>query len=237
MSGAHGRVLTVSTGRVDDLPYRGTVVRSAFVKAPVDGPVPATPLGLVGDEQGDLRKHGGPDKALCVFPAEHYAEYERRLGRRLERPAFGENLTTEGLAEDGVCIGDVLTVGSATCEVSMPRNPCFRLAARHGPKEMPLWFEQTGFTGFYLRVLEPGTLSAGCPVHLVERRYPHATIAEANRVMHRDKKDRAAMRSLLDTPLGESWQRTLRTRLTGRTEDPATRRYGPLGEPGDTVHR
>ncbi|WP_067474200.1 MOSC domain-containing protein [Actinomadura hibisca] len=230
MSTATGRVLVVSVGRVDDLPYRNTSVRSAFVKAPVDGAVLATPLGLVGDEQGDRRKHGGPDKALCVFPAEHYAEYQRRLGRALERPAFGENLTTEGLTEGGVCIGDVLTVGSATCEVSLPRNPCFRLAARHGPKEMVLWFEETGFTGFYLRVLEAGAVGAGCPVRLVERRYPHATIAEANRVMHRDKTDRSAVERLLDTPLGESWRRTLQGRLAGRTEDAARRRYGPLGE-------
>jgi hypothetical protein len=130
-------VLTVSVGPVRDLPYRDHSVRSAFVKAPVDGIVAATELGLWGDEQGDRTKHGGPDKAICVFPAEHYAHYEQLLGRRLQRPAFGENLTTWGLTEENACIGDVLRIGTALVQVSVPRSPCFRLAARHGVRKLP----------------------------------------------------------------------------------------------------
>ncbi len=226
------RVLTVSVGPVGDLPYRDRSVRSAFVKAPVDGLVAATELGLWGDEQGDRVKHGGPDKAICVFPAEHYPHYDELLGRRLERPAFGENLTTWGLTEENVCIGDLLRIGTALVQVSVPRNPCFRLAARYGVKELPLWLERSGRTGFYVRVLEVGKLCAGCPVELAHRPHRDATVAEANRVMHHDQRDWPAIEALLAVPeLADSWRRTFERRLTGEIEDQTKRRYGPLGDP------
>ena len=222
------RVLTVSVGAVGDLPYRGGSIRSAFVKAPVAGLVAAGKLGLRGDEQGDRTKHGGPEKAICTFPAEHYPHYEQLLGRRLERPAFGENLTTWGLTEENVCVGDVLRIGSALVQVSLPRSPCYRLAARHGVKQLPLWFERSGRTGFYLRVLESGELCAGCPIELAHRPHPHAAVAEANRLMHRDKRDWPALQALVALPaLGESWRRTFERRLSGESEDPTRRRYGP----------
>jgi MOSC domain-containing protein YiiM len=225
-------VLTVSVGTVADLPYRDRSIRSAFVKTPVAGTLAASELGLWGDEQGDRANHGGRDKAICVFPAEHYPHYEQRLGRRLERPAFGENLTTWGLTEENVCIGDVLRIGTSLVEVSLPRSPCYRLAARHGAKQLPLWFECSGLTGFYLRVLEPGKLCEGCPVELAHRHHPLATVAQANRVRHRDKRDWPAIQALLGVPeLGESWRRTLERRLTGETEDATKRRWGPLAQP------
>jgi MOSC domain-containing protein YiiM len=226
-------VLAVSVGQVGDLAYRDRSIRSAFVKAPVAGPVAATRTGLWGDDQGDRSKHGGPDKAICVFPCEHYSHYERLLGRRLERPAFGENLTSCGMDEENVCIGDLLRVGTALVEVSLPRSPCYRLAARHGVKQLPLWFERSGRTGFYLRVLEVGQVWAGCSVELVHRPHRRATIAEANRVMHRDKRDWPAIGELLAIrQLGASWRRTFERRLGGEVEDPAPRRYGPLPASG-----
>lgn len=221
------RVLAVSRGAVGELPFRDTTVRSAFVKAPVRGPVAVTKLGVWGDEQGDRRRHGGPDKAICVFPVEHYPHYEGLLDRRLERPAFAENLTSWGVTEERVCIGDVLRIGTALAQVSLPRNPCFRLAARYEVKQLPLWFERSGRTGFYLRVLEPGKVCEGCPIELAHRLHRHATVAEANRVMHRDRRDWPAIRALLVPELGPSWRETFERRLAGEIEDPTRRRYGP----------
>ncbi|GAT71310.1 MOSC domain-containing protein [Planomonospora sp. ID91781] len=228
--GIDARVLAVHIGTVADLPYRGRTIRSAFVKRETSGPVTVTTLGLCGDEQGDRAKHGGPDKAVCLFPAEHYPHYESRLGRRLDRPAFGENLTTCGLLEDDLCIGDVLRIGTALCEVSVPRNPCFRIGARHGATEFVLWMEHSGLTGCYLRVLRTGQVTAGCRIELIHRPHPDATVAEANRVMHRDRGDRPTIRRLLTVPqLGAAWRRTLSRRIaTGTAEDQTRRRYGPL---------
>lgn len=215
-------------GKIRDLPFRDRSIRSAAVKEPVRGALDVTTLGLEGDEHGDRAKHGGPDKAVCVFPAEHYPTYESLLGRRLARGAFGENLVTWGLREDNVCIGDLLGIGTSLCEVSLPRSPCFRMGARHGVKQLPLWMEQSGRTGFYLRVMGPGELAGGCGVRLVRRPHAHAAVAEANRVMHRDKRDHAAIEALLALPqLGASWRRTFERRLAGEAEDPTRRRYGP----------
>ncbi|MFF4777043.1 MOSC domain-containing protein [Microtetraspora fusca] len=221
------RVLAVSVGAVGDLPWRDRAIRSAIAKKPVAGPVPVTALGLAGDEQGDRSRHGGPDKALCVFPVEHYRHYERLLERRLDRPAFGENLTTTGLNEGETRIGDVLRVGEAVLQVSLPRNPCYRLGARYGVRELPVWFERSGRTGFYLRVLSEGEVQAGDAIELLDRPRPHATIAEANRVMHHDRHDHAAVEALLVPELGASWRRTFERRLAGQIDDPASRRYGP----------
>ncbi|WP_067793564.1 MOSC domain-containing protein [Actinomadura formosensis] len=225
------RVLTVSAGTAGDLPYRGRTIRSAFAKKPIDAPVMVTALGLAGDEQGDRVKHGGPDKAVCVFPSEHYRHYERLLGRRLDRPAFGENLTTSGLDEHEVCIGDVLRAGGAVLQVSLPRNPCYRLAARYGAGELPLWFERCGRTGFYTRVLQEGRVRAGDRIDLIDRLHPSATLAEANRLMHHDKRDLPAIRALLVPELGHNWRRTFENRLGGTIEDPTRRRFGPAGPP------
>ncbi|TDC67684.1 MOSC domain-containing protein [Actinomadura sp. GC306] len=221
------RILTLSVGTVGELPYKGRTIRSAFAKKPVGTRIEATKDGLAGDEQGDRVKHGGPDKAVCVFPAEHYPHYERLLGRPLARPAFGENLTTSGLDEHEVCIGDVFRVGDAVLQVTLPRNPCYRLAARYGVRELPLWFERSGRTGFYLRVLQEGRIGAGDRLEPVERPHPRATVAEANRLMHHDKRDLPAIRVILVPELGQNWRRTFERRLSGTIEDPSRRRYGP----------
>ena len=117
---------------------------------------------LDGDGQADLTVHGGVDKAVYAYPLEHYAHWTAALGRDDLAPGrFGENLTTEGLLEDDVLVGDVLRVGSALLEVSQPRVPCFKLAARMGDPAFARPFLRSGRVGFYLRVLEQGELGAG----------------------------------------------------------------------------
>jgi len=222
-------VEAVHVGRVADLPFSGGVVRSAFAKRAVTGPIGVAVGGLDGDEQGDRRHHGGPDKAICVYPAEHYPWFSSCLGRPAPRPALGENLTVRGAVEDDVCVGDRWRIDAVVAEVSLPRNPCFKVGARHRVRDAVRWMERTGRTGYYLRVLEPGALATGAVIELLERPHPAATIAEANRVMHHDPLDRAALTALLAAPaLGDSWRRTFERRLAdGVVEDATGRRLGP----------
>lgn len=222
-----GRVVATASGGLTDLAHGGRMVRSGIRKHVRPDGIRATPDGVVGDRQGDTVAHGGPDKALCVFPSEHYPHYAGRLGRPLAPPAFGENLTTSGLLETDVCIGDLLAVGPVLVEVSVPRNPCYRLGALYGERQLPVWVEQCGRTGFYLRVREGGRIVPGCAVTLVRRTRPEATVAMANRVMHHDRGDVEGMRTLVGVPeLTASWRRRFARRLEGEVDDQARRRYG-----------
>lgn len=226
------RLVSLNVGTPAPLAYRGKHVPSGFRKSPTSGPLRLGKTNLDGDGQADLKNHGGPEKAVCVYPLEHYPYWEGRLGRRLGAGAFGENFSAEGLLEPGVCVGDVYRVGEAgrgaLVQVSQPRQPCFKLAARHRVKELALWVQQTGFTGFYFRVLEEGEVAAGDGIVLVDRPAPAATLAEANRVMHRDKDDLAAVRRLLAVPeLSANWRRNFEKRLSGEEADAAPRLEGP----------
>lgn len=118
--------------------------------------------------------------------------------------------------------------GGTLMQVSQPRQPCFKLVARHGVKELALWVQETGFTGFYFRVLEEGGVMAGDGIELIERPHPNATLAEANRFMHHDKDDLLAVERLLGAPEPSAdWRRTCGKRLSSKAEDTAARPEGP----------
>lgn len=152
------------------------VVKTGIHKQPVTGAVAVGRMGLHGDEQADLSLHGGLDKAVYAYPVEHYAFWQAQRSASLKRDvadvpllpgAMGENLTLEGLLETEVWIGDRLHVGSAVLQVSEPRNPCFKFNAKMGLPHASKLMVQSGFSGFYLRVVETGTLCAGDPIQLV----------------------------------------------------------------------
>ena len=155
------RLHALSIGTAQDHPYLKTTVSSAIAKRQIHQSLQLTPTGLAGDQQVDTRHHGGPDRAICVYPLEHYAHWNGLLERELELPAFGENFTTVGLLETEVCIGDVYQIGEVQVQVTQPRQPCFKLAMRHGVKDFPVLIVDAGFTGFYLRVLKTGEVRAG----------------------------------------------------------------------------
>jgi MOSC domain-containing protein YiiM len=204
-----GRVLSLRLGRASTLAWRGKDVASAFLKAPVDGRVALGPLGLDGDEQADLTVHGGPDKALCCYPSEHFPFWRALTGHAgLGAGAFGENLTLAGLLERDVHIGDTYTLGDdgAVVQVSQPRGPCFKVAARWGVRTMPKEMAHGLIAGFYFRVLQTGTVAAGDPITLVDR-VSGVTVAEVLRVTYRDRHDPPALERVVGVPeLAEQWR-------------------------------
>lgn len=182
---------------------------SAIAKVPVSGPVWAGRFNLAGDAQADLDAHGGPEKAILAYAAEHYPRWRDELGRELPHGAFGENLTVAGLDEDSVCIGDTFAIGEAVVQVSQPRVPCFKLAYRWRIKDLTARVRRSRRAGWYLRVLEPGRLEAGAAVDLIERSYPQWTVRAAIDVEERRRRDPEAARALaachLLTPAWREW--------------------------------
>lgn len=202
---------------------------TGFFKRTVAGPVRLHLHNLAGDGQADLVHHGGPDKAVCAYPSEHWFHWHGVLPpHQLIGGAFGENFTLQGLTEDDVCIGDVFTVGTAVVQVSQPRQPCWKLARRWQRKDLALQVEQTGFTGWYFRVLQEGVVEANAALHLRERPFPEWTITTANHIMHHERDNRTAADHLSRCPLlSASWQRTLRQRVQNLdATDPERRRLG-----------
>lgn len=203
-------VTSVQVGLEQAMPWRGSEVHTAIVKAPVTGPVVVRRMGLDGDEQADSPVHGGPDKALCCYPREHGERWARLLGSAPPPGGFGENLTVAGLTEDQVRIGDVFDVGTARVQVSQPRAPCYKLAARWNAKELPALMAAEGISGWYLRVLREGAITAGDELRPVDPA-PGVTVAETMRVTYGEGRDDAdAIRRVLAVDeLAESWYEAL----------------------------
>jgi MOSC domain-containing protein YiiM len=196
---------------------RGRPWRTGSFKEAVGGPVRLGRTGLEGDGQADLRVHGGPDKAVCAYPAAHYPHWRRDLeldDATFAFGAFGENVTVGGAAEPDVCVGDVFAAGGARVEVSQPRQPCWKLARRWETDDLALRVQRTGFTGWYFRVLEEGEIEAGLPLVLIDRPYPEWTVERANEVMGDVRGHLQAAAALARCPaLSRSWKMSLAKRL------------------------
>lgn len=198
-------------------------VLSAIGKQPVDRPLWLGPEGFTGDEQADRRHHGGPEKAVHHYDAGHYPTWRAELGDlpALQPGGFGENLSTTGLSETDVAVGDVFRLGAALIEVSQARQPCWKLNLRFGRKDMARLVQQTGRSGWYYRVLEPGEVAPGDALALVERRAPDWTLSRLHRVLYIDRLDRAALAGMAAlAPLSPGWQQLAARRLdSNRVED------------------
>lgn len=193
----------------------GTWVSSIF-RNRADGPVPVTASGFAGDRVAQPY-HGGPGAAICVHLADHYAFWNAHYGMALEAGSVGENVTLGGTAEEGVCVGDRVRVGTATVQVSGPRVPCANLARRIG---RPDWVKLTileNRTGFYLRVLNPGMVQAGDPWILEKRLNPAGSISAINRCMYLDFDPAFALTMLEMQGLETWWKDQARGKIDDRT--------------------
>ncbi len=221
-----------TVGRADTTDPMDQIWTTGFFKEPVAGSVRLGRVNLAGDSQADLQNHGGPEKAVNVYPAEHYPYWERNLGlAALPCGAFGENFTTEGLLEADVCIGDVFEISHALVQLSQPRQPCWKLARRWRMKDLALRVQQSGRTGWYFRVLRQGHVQAGAKLLLTKRPHPEWTVAAANDVMHHRTHDVEAARALAACPaLSVRWRERLgRRAATGTTASTSARLQGAGG--------
>jgi MOSC domain-containing protein YiiM len=209
------KLLSISVGLPREVEWHGKTLFTSIFKTPVLGRVRVAKLNLEGDRQSDLSVHGGLEKAVYAYPGEHYAFWREQLpGMDLPWGAFGENLTTEGLLESSVCIGDRFRVGTAELVVTQPRMPCFKLAIRFGRTDIVKRFLGSGRSGFYLAVLQDGEVSAGQSFELTNRNEPAVTLADIVNLYTADAASQDLLRRVSETPsLPDSWREYFRKRL------------------------
>jgi len=209
------RLVSVNVGLPRDVQWRGRSIRTSIWKAPVAGRVGVRALNLDGDEQSDPSVHGGVDKAVYAYPSEHYAFWREQLaGEPLPWGAFGENLTTQGLSEDSVCIGDHVRCGTVELRVTQPRTPCFKLGIRFDRADMVKRFQASGRSGFYFAVVREGEVGAGDPIELLPVDGDRMSVAEIAQLHSAQRADRAMLRrasGLAALPRG--WREHFRSRL------------------------
>ncbi len=219
------KLMAVNVGRPRAVVWRGRSITTGIFKDSVEGPVAVGRANLAGDGQADLEHHGGSDKAVYLYPHDHYAWWSRTLERDdLVAGIFGENLTVEGIDESVICIGDRLQIGSARFTVTQPRVPCFKLGLRFGDDAMPKRFTEAGRPGIYLRVDQEGVVQAGDTVTSTASGIGGCTVQSVFQAWFRpgDLKARQTLAAALDEPaLSDDWRRQITARLqsdrSGRT--------------------
>lgn len=208
------RVVSLNVGRPKLVSWQGNSVLTGIFKTPVDRPILLRGVNLDGDAQADLNVHGGPDKAVYAYPSEHYDDWQALLGRALTPGEFGENLTTEGLLEDSVHIGDEFRVGTARLVVTQPRMPCFKLGIRFQDPMMVKTFLKVGRPGIYFGVREEGEIGPGDTIERVrEDEYRVAVTAMLQLMLNRHS-DLTQIRHLLKvSALATYWREEFEARL------------------------
>src|SRR5215471_6236125 len=209
------KVVAISVGRPKEVDWRGRSVQTSIFKTPVSGRVHVTRLNIDGDEQSDRSVHGGAEKAVYAYPAEHYDFWGRELpDTELPWGSFGENFTTEGLTEDEVWIGDRYRVGSVELVVTQPRMPCYKLAIRFGRPDMVKRFLQSRRSGFYLAVEREGEVSPGDAIERFARDERQLTVADVVALYAADSANQPLLANASDHPsLPASWRDYFRKRL------------------------
>jgi MOSC domain-containing protein YiiM len=209
------KLISLNVGLPRLLSWQGVTFETGIFKSPVSGRVMLRATNLDGDRQADLTVHGGVNKAAYAYPSEHYAAWNSELPAPASGwGAFGENFTTEGLAESGVFIGDRYRIGSAAVSVTTPRLPCFKLAAKFKSEDIIERFLITGRCGFYFAVVEEGEVGAGDDFKLLHREKTTLSVADVNRLYTAPSPNRETLRKSLEVELlPVSWRDRFRARL------------------------
>ncbi len=212
-------VISVNVGEPKKLSLNGEIVETAIYKKPVKGPVAVRRLNLDGDRQADLTAHGGLDKAIYGYPAEHYEFWQEQFPEMdLPWGMFGENLSLIGLLEDSVHIGDQFQVGTARLMVTQPRLPCYKLGIKFEREDIIKRFLVSGRTGFYFAVLEEGEVAAWDAIRLLQQDEHQLTVADLVSLYREDKYNLDLIRRVLAVEaLADEWREYFQERLESFT--------------------
>lgn len=209
------KIISLNVGRPRLVMRNDEPVSTGIYKEPVDGRVMLRTLNLDGDRQADLTVHGGPQKAVYVYPSEHYTFWKRELpDMDLPWGMFGENFTTEGMFETEINIGDRFRIGSAEVMVTQPRMPCYKLGIRFGRTDIIKGFLASERTGFYLSVLKEGEVGVDDAFELFDKNASGVRVVDVTRLYGSDKKNVELLRRAIATEaLPESWKEYFRKRI------------------------
>jgi MOSC domain-containing protein YiiM len=208
------KLLSLNVGRPEIYQTDKGDLESAYRKTPVNETTFLTYLNFKGDEQADKKNHGGRDKAVCLYPAQHYRHWENHYGISFSIPAFGENITVEGIEETDAHIGDIFQLGEAIVQITEPRKPCYIIARTHGIDDFPAQVTASGFTGFYMSVLKEGNVTPGDTMALIERHPDEVSVSEVNDVRYNDRNNYNRIKRILNVDaLSGSLRETLEKML------------------------
>lgn len=201
------KVISLNVGLPRTVSFRGQAVTTGIFKEPIKGRIKLRRLNLDGDKQADLTVHGGPDKAVYAYPAEHYDYWKKRLpNMKLPWGMFGENFTTEGLLEDQVNIGDVFRIGSSEVVATQPRMPCYKLGVKFGRMDIVKQFMESKLPGIYFRVLKEGEVGAGDAIQLISRHANNVTVKDLVQLITSEGDMATIRRAVHIKALPEAWR-------------------------------
>lgn len=211
-------IASINLGKPREVTYaEDRKLRTSLKRTPVQGKIFLDLLGFEGDQVADPVNHGGPDKAVCGYPTNHYSVWAGELSRDMPPASFGENLTIEGLTEDEVHIGDIFRIGEAEVQCTQPRQPCHKLTKIIGYPKLASRIRDSGYCGYYFRVLKQGWLQAGMAIERIHSDKEKISVRDAHFLMYRDKTKYEAIEHLMNHPaLSESWKNSFGKRLANR---------------------
>jgi MOSC domain-containing protein YiiM len=213
------KVISINIGLPRTVNFQGQAVTTGIFKESVKGRIKLRRLNLDGDKQADLTVHGGLDKALYAYPAEHYDYWKKRIpNMTLSWGMFGENLTTEGLLEDQVNVGDVFRIGSSEVVATQPRMPCYKLGVKFGRMDIIRQFMNSKLTGIYFRVLKEGAIGAGDEIELINRDMNNVTVKDIVRLVTGQRNIATLRRAVHVEALAEGWRQEFLEQLAEQDE-------------------
>jgi MOSC domain-containing protein YiiM len=208
------KVISINVGLPREIFYEGRMIRTGIFKSPITGRVRVSAFNFEGDQQADLLVHGGLSKAIYAYPSEHYEYWRKELNVELPWGSFGENLSTLGLLEKELNIGDRLCVGSVELIVTEPRLPCYKLGAKFKREDMVKRFLKSRRTGFYFAVTREGDIGTGDEIEFLSRDENRVSVADITRLYAFEKHDLTGMRRAVEVKtLPDTWRDYFRGRL------------------------
>lgn len=207
------QILYLNVGKPEHRSWNGKQELSAIGKKRVTQAF-LSKESFQGDGVAATEYHGGPDRAVCFYPVEHYAQWSKEFGRNIDLPTFGENISAPGMMEEDIYIGDIYRLGEAAVQVSQGRIPCSKISKNNDIEHLLKRVVETGYTGYFFRVIEEGMVYGDSDLKLLERQQDDISILKGNEIYFHRRKDLSAIETLLEVEgLAEAWKKDLKKLL------------------------